>query len=140
MCNDVYNKFLECGCQVLQNTFECHIVRRCAPTDDLLLRGPPVALPARPSRVPPGMLGCERKVATRPVHGSCPRCQKAAAKAESREDKSSSSSSSAAAATAMLATPTRQGAMVSASPGSGSGVSSSMSGECPAAGSGRRDG
>ena len=135
MCNDIYNKYLECNCEVYQNTFQCNIARRCQPTDDLLLQGEPVVLPAQRSKIPPGLL-CDRKKATRPVHGSCPKCQRKAAKAESlsREDKSSSSSRTA---TAMLATPTKQRAKLTKSPSSG--VSSSMSGKSPAASSGRRD-
>ena len=142
MCNDIYNKFQECGCRVYQNTFQCHVVRRCGPEEDLLLpAGPPVHLPARTSKVPPGLLqGCERKVATRPQQGMCPACRKTAKAVPSRKEPSSSSSSSTSRTTATAiatptTTPTKGGTRPapSASTGSDSGGSSStMSGKYPA--------
>jgi hypothetical protein len=48
MCTEVYNIFgdTECRHKVYQNTFRCHVARRCHPDDDQLLKEP-VFLPAK---------------------------------------------------------------------------------------------
>ncbi|KAI1248014.1 hypothetical protein MGN70_010262 [Eutypa lata] len=79
MCNDIYTWYLDCGCSIYQNTFECHVARRCQATDGLTLRET-VPLPAPPPRIPPGLLSCKRNAATRPVWGECPACRRPAAK------------------------------------------------------------
>ncbi|KAI1184720.1 hypothetical protein F5B17DRAFT_410979 [Nemania serpens] len=75
MCTEVYRLFSDPDCQhkEYQNTFPCHIVRRCHPDDDQLLKEP-VFLPARPPNIPPGLLGCKVRKATRPMMGKCRGC------------------------------------------------------------------
>ncbi|KAI1112942.1 hypothetical protein F5Y14DRAFT_236198 [Nemania sp. NC0429] len=75
MCIEVYNLFGDADCRhkEYQNTFPCHVARRCHPGDDQLLREP-VFLPARRPNVPPGLLGCKVRKATRPMTGKCRRC------------------------------------------------------------------
>ncbi|KAI1201612.1 hypothetical protein F5X97DRAFT_331325 [Nemania serpens] len=75
MCTEVYSLFGDTDCRhkEYQNTFPCHIARRCHPDDDQLLREP-VFLPARPPKLPPGLLGCKVRKATRPTMGKCRGC------------------------------------------------------------------
>ncbi|KAI1158306.1 hypothetical protein F5B18DRAFT_100043 [Nemania serpens] len=75
MCTEVYSLFGDTDCQhkEYQNTFPCHVARRCHPDDDQLLREP-VFLPARPPNIPPGLLGCKVRKATRPTKGKCRNC------------------------------------------------------------------
>ncbi|KAI0426994.1 hypothetical protein F5Y09DRAFT_46146 [Xylaria sp. FL1042] len=75
MCTEVYSIFgdPECQHQEYQNTFPCHIVRRCRADDDQLLKEP-VFLPAKLPNVPPGLLGCKMIRAMRPVAGNCRDC------------------------------------------------------------------
>lgn len=77
MCTEVYTIFSdpECTHKEYQNTFPCHVVRRCNEDDDQLLREP-VFLPTRPPNIPPGFLGCKVRKATRPVAGKCRACRK----------------------------------------------------------------
>ncbi|KAI0145295.1 hypothetical protein GGR57DRAFT_480814 [Xylariaceae sp. FL1272] len=78
MCTEVYMSFDDPSCshKQYQNTFPCHIVRRCHPSDDQLLREP-VFLPQPPPNIPPGFLGCKMLRATRPVKGKCLECRRA---------------------------------------------------------------
>ncbi|KAI1260852.1 hypothetical protein F5Y18DRAFT_243802 [Xylariaceae sp. FL1019] len=78
MCTEVYMCFDDpcCSHREYQNTFPCHIVRRCHPTDDQLLREP-VFLPQPPPRMPPGFKGCKMRRASRPVKGKCRECRRA---------------------------------------------------------------
>ncbi|GAW27129.1 hypothetical protein SAMD00023353_7300100 [Rosellinia necatrix] len=91
MCIEVYNLFGDASCRhkEYQNTFPCHIARRCRATDDQLLKEP-IFLPARPPNLPPGLLGCQMRRATRPVTGKCRICHKK----ESRAEKASGNESS----------------------------------------------
>ncbi|KAI0876352.1 hypothetical protein GGS24DRAFT_238251 [Hypoxylon argillaceum] len=77
MCTEVYNIFsdIECRHKEYQNTFPCHVARRCHPDDDQLLKEP-IFLPARPPNVPPGLFGCKVRRATRPIMGKCRSCSK----------------------------------------------------------------
>ncbi|RWA13645.1 hypothetical protein EKO27_g1477 [Xylaria grammica] len=77
MCTEVYNLFGDIKCQhkEYQNTFPCHIARRCSADDDQPLKEP-IFLPARPPNVPPGLLGCKVRRATRPVTGKCRDCRR----------------------------------------------------------------
>ncbi|CAJ2510701.1 Uu.00g063260.m01.CDS01 [Anthostomella pinea] len=77
MCTEVWTRFLDSDCnhRQYQNTFACHIVRRCGPSDDQLLTEP-VFLPAKPPKIPPGFLGCKLRVATKPEKGKCRECLK----------------------------------------------------------------
>lgn len=77
MCNEIWNLFQACQCRVFQNTFPCHLARRCQPDDDLLL-AEPIFLPAKEPKLPPGLLDCKQRKATRPVPGLCSRCKRAA--------------------------------------------------------------
>ncbi|KAI0106973.1 hypothetical protein GGR51DRAFT_516972 [Nemania sp. FL0031] len=75
MCTEVYSLFSDTDCRhkEYQNTFPCHIARRCHPDDDQVLKEP-IFLPARPPNVPPGLLGCMVRRATRPRTGKCRGC------------------------------------------------------------------
>ncbi|KAI1300762.1 hypothetical protein F5Y03DRAFT_363463 [Xylaria venustula] len=77
MCTEIYNLFGDIQCQhrEYQNTFPCHVARRCHAGDDHLLKEP-VFLPAKPPIVPPGLLGCQVRRATRPVAGKCRECKR----------------------------------------------------------------
>ncbi|KAI0518562.1 hypothetical protein F5B22DRAFT_599712 [Xylaria bambusicola] len=76
MCTEVYNLFGDTSCQhkEYQNTFPCHVAKRCGAGDDQLLLKETVFLPTRPPNVPPGLLGCKVRKATRPVAGKCRDC------------------------------------------------------------------
>ncbi|KAI0965976.1 hypothetical protein F4678DRAFT_466940 [Xylaria arbuscula] len=94
MCTEIYNLFGDIQCQhkEYQNTFPCHVARRCHVGDDHLLNEP-VFLPAKPPSVPPGLLGCKVRRATRPVAGTCRDCnrrRKLAAQGNGNHSKTSS--------------------------------------------------
>ncbi|KAI1499442.1 hypothetical protein F5X99DRAFT_284525 [Biscogniauxia marginata] len=95
MCIEVWTRFADCRHKQYQNTFPCHIARRCQPGDDMLL-GEPVFLPARPPRMPPGLLDCHVRVATRPCAGTCAECRKNKLRPKQEGALHSSSSSDAA--------------------------------------------
>ncbi|KAI0802300.1 hypothetical protein GGR55DRAFT_666377 [Xylaria sp. FL0064] len=77
MCTEVYNLFGDPKCQhkEFQNTFPCHIARRCRADDDQLLNEP-VFLPTKPPSVPPGLFGCKISKETRPIAGKCRDCSR----------------------------------------------------------------
>ncbi|KAI0015627.1 hypothetical protein F4780DRAFT_64253 [Xylariomycetidae sp. FL0641] len=77
MCTDVWTLFTDPSCNhtQYQNTFECHIVRRCSATDDMLLSETKF-LPDQRGRVPLGMMDCKLRKATRPQSGKCRECVK----------------------------------------------------------------
>ncbi|KAI1278657.1 hypothetical protein F5Y07DRAFT_360658 [Xylaria sp. FL0933] len=77
MCTEVYNLFGDPKCQhkEFQNTFPCHIARRCRADDDQLLNEP-VFVPTKPPSVPPGLFGCKVSKATRPITGKCRDCSR----------------------------------------------------------------
>ncbi|OTA65150.1 hypothetical protein K449DRAFT_431736 [Hypoxylon sp. EC38] len=81
MCIEIWNSFQLCNHRVYQNTFPCHIARRCAPEDDLLLERPKF-VPDNPPKIPPGLLECKLRVATRPKNSRCPECIRAEQKAK----------------------------------------------------------
>ncbi|KAI3317609.1 hypothetical protein HD806DRAFT_550386 [Xylariaceae sp. AK1471] len=95
MCTEVYNLFSdsECKHKKYQNTFPCHVVRRCNPDDDQLLEKP-VFLPAKRPKVPPGLFGCNVRKATRPVAGKCRDCNKQQLQAQQVSNSASSIQSS----------------------------------------------
>ncbi|KAI0137198.1 hypothetical protein BJ170DRAFT_711292 [Xylariales sp. AK1849] len=95
MCNEVHMRFQECRHRCYQNTYLCHVARRCSETEDMLLDEAQF-LPTRPSKIPPGLLSCKTNVATRPVPGYCPECRgaKAMQQAAGTATPPSSSSSS----------------------------------------------
>lgn len=76
MCNNIYWRFRECGHRELQNTFPCHIARRCQPGEDMLLARGPVNLPILP-RIPIGLLDCRQRTLIKGRAGWCPDCQSA---------------------------------------------------------------
>ncbi|KAI3341681.1 hypothetical protein F4824DRAFT_449667 [Ustulina deusta] len=92
MCTEVYQLFGDIRCQhkEYQNTFPCHVARRCRADDDQLLKEP-VFLPAKPPNVPPGLLGCKVRKATRPVTGECRDCSRRRIQAAQGNNNSSSS-------------------------------------------------
>jgi hypothetical protein len=77
MCTEVYNLFDDPDCKhrEYQNTFACHIVRRCNENDNQTLKKT-VFLPTNPPKVPPGLFDCKMRRATRPVAGKCPDCRR----------------------------------------------------------------
>ncbi|KAI0121438.1 hypothetical protein F4776DRAFT_630850 [Hypoxylon sp. NC0597] len=81
MCIEVWNSFQLCNHKAYQNTFPCHIARRCAPEDDLLLERPKF-VPDDFPKIPPGLLGCKLRIATRPKNSRCPECIRAERKAK----------------------------------------------------------
>ncbi|OTA88085.1 hypothetical protein M434DRAFT_15139 [Hypoxylon sp. CO27-5] len=81
MCIEIWNSFQLCNHRVYQNTFPCHIARRCSPEDDLLLERPKF-VPDKPPKIPPGLLECKLRVATRPKNSRCPECIRAEQKAK----------------------------------------------------------
>ena len=78
MCIEVRTYYNSCGHYRYQNTYLCYVVQRCAPGDPKMAMDRAVALPARPSRVPPGMLNCKMRRAARPVDDVCGDCAGAA--------------------------------------------------------------
>lgn len=58
MYNNFYWRFQDCGHRTLQNTFHCHIARRCSPDDDMLVVEA-VFLPQQP-RILVGLLDCKQ--------------------------------------------------------------------------------
>ncbi|KAI1636761.1 hypothetical protein F4809DRAFT_607666 [Biscogniauxia mediterranea] len=93
MCTEVWTLFASCHHKQYQNTCLCHIARRCHPNADMVL-GEPVFLPAGPPAIPPGMLDCKKRVATRPSAGACLQCQR-----KERANKLSSASASSSSST-----------------------------------------
>jgi hypothetical protein len=83
MCVSIFWKFQVCGHRVLQNTCPCHIPRRKAPGDDLLLDRP-VLLPHQ-GRIPTALFNCKKKSATKPMPGLCGGCLEAKAKGKGGE-------------------------------------------------------
>ncbi|KAI1178167.1 hypothetical protein F4777DRAFT_595253 [Nemania sp. FL0916] len=77
MCTEVYNHYgdVDCRHKEYQNTFPCNIARRSHPDSDQLLKEP-VFLPTTRPNVPPGLLGCKMRRATRPTAGKCRNCSK----------------------------------------------------------------
>ncbi|KAI2467650.1 hypothetical protein F4781DRAFT_401204 [Annulohypoxylon bovei var. microspora] len=75
MCVEVWNVFQRCNHRVYQSTFHCHIARRCGPKDDLTLQRTKF-LPDKAPKLPPGILNCKIKTATRPLNSNCPECAK----------------------------------------------------------------
>ncbi|KAI1404086.1 hypothetical protein F4819DRAFT_448605 [Hypoxylon fuscum] len=76
MCTEVLNSFRGCDHKVYQNTHLCRIARRLAPGEEALLDKPKF-LPDKPPKLPPGMLQCKIRKATRPLDSGCPECKKA---------------------------------------------------------------
>ncbi|KAI1104453.1 hypothetical protein F4804DRAFT_191555 [Jackrogersella minutella] len=87
MCVEVWNVFQRCNHRVYQNTCLCHVARRTAPEDNLLLEQTKF-LPDKLPKTFPGLLQCKLKVATRPKDSTCPDCVK-----KERRDKASGSQS-----------------------------------------------
>ncbi|KAI1428383.1 hypothetical protein F5Y12DRAFT_711019 [Xylaria sp. FL1777] len=105
MCTEVYNIFGHIMCQhkEYQNTFPCHIARRCRADDDQLLKEP-IFLPAKPPNIPPGLLGCKVRKAIRPVTGKCQDCSRQqiqAAQSNGNGNNSMTPSSTSASATSV---------------------------------------
>ncbi|KAI5864150.1 hypothetical protein GGS23DRAFT_595795 [Durotheca rogersii] len=94
MCVEIWtiSRDPDCHHKIYQNTFPCHVARRCDAGDDMLLDKPKF-LPDRPTKLPPGMLGCTRRVATRPRDTKCPECA-----AEERRAKAAGGSTATASA------------------------------------------
>ncbi|KAI5923824.1 hypothetical protein F4810DRAFT_667640 [Camillea tinctor] len=107
MCNQVWTRFLDCQHKEYQNTFPCHVARRCRPDDDMLL-AEPVFLPTAPPSIPPGMLNCQIRTATRPSRGFCLECRKKERAKKLSSSSSSSSSSASATTNPATTTPTKQ--------------------------------
>ncbi|KAI1076501.1 hypothetical protein F5B20DRAFT_584163 [Whalleya microplaca] len=82
MCIEVWIRYREADCdhRQYQNTFLCHIARRSQPDDDLVMEHT-VHLPEKLPKIPPGLLDCKRRIATKPIDGRCPECLKKARKA-----------------------------------------------------------
>ncbi|KAI0843745.1 hypothetical protein F5Y06DRAFT_10304 [Hypoxylon sp. FL0890] len=81
MCIEIWNAFQHCNHRVYQSTFPCHVARRCAREDDLLLEKPKF-LPDDPPKIPPGLLECKHRVATRPKGSKCTECMRQERKAK----------------------------------------------------------
>ncbi|ORY64248.1 uncharacterized protein BCR38DRAFT_409631 [Pseudomassariella vexata] len=75
MCTEVQTLHHECQHRQYQNTYHCHIARRCDEKDEMILIQPTL-LPTPPSKIPPGLLSCKRRVATRPTQGLCLECKR----------------------------------------------------------------
>ncbi|KAI1412448.1 hypothetical protein F5Y13DRAFT_47406 [Hypoxylon sp. FL1857] len=90
MCIEIWNTFQLCNHKVYQNTFPCHVARRCAPDEDLLLERSKF-LPDKPPKIPPGLLECKLRVATRPKNSKCQECirEERRAKMAGNENRSS---------------------------------------------------
>lgn len=74
MCIEVRTYYNSCGHYRYQNTYLCYVVQRCAPGDAKMAMDRALALPAPPSRVPPGLLNCKMRRAARPVDDVCGDC------------------------------------------------------------------
>lgn len=77
MCIEIRTYYQACGHYRYQNTHHCHIVQRCTPYDVKMTMERTLDLPARPSHIPPGMLDCKMRRATRPVDVMCGDCTRA---------------------------------------------------------------
>ncbi|KAI2617398.1 hypothetical protein GGR54DRAFT_607613 [Hypoxylon sp. NC1633] len=75
MCIQIYQSFRGCKHKVYQNTFSCRVVQRVASDGDIVLDKTKF-LPDKPPRIPPGMLQCKLRKATRPTDTACPQCAK----------------------------------------------------------------
>ncbi|KAL7624467.1 hypothetical protein AAE478_006032 [Parahypoxylon ruwenzoriense] len=77
MCVEIWTIFRDPNChhRIYQNTFPCHVARRCSGGDDLILEKSKF-LPDKQTKIPPGFLQCRRKIATKPKDTRCPECAK----------------------------------------------------------------
>ncbi|KAI1388423.1 uncharacterized protein F4822DRAFT_429050 [Hypoxylon trugodes] len=81
MCVEVWNIYRGCNHKTYQNTALCPVAKRCPPEADMTLDKTKF-LPDNQPKIPPGLLQCKLKTATKPVASECPKCarQKQAAR------------------------------------------------------------
>ncbi|KAI1381406.1 hypothetical protein F4677DRAFT_440621 [Hypoxylon crocopeplum] len=89
MCVEVWNSYQGCGHKTYQNTAPCQVARRGEPDSDYVLKRTKF-LPDKPPKIPPGLLNCKLRIATRPKNSGCPVCARKA-----RQGKEASGSNTA---------------------------------------------